>query len=53
MVEALWKQGTYTLQCLLGARFKAEYLHITVATGGLLKAAYVLMICFGVYYMSG
>ena len=30
----LWKQGTYTLQLLFGAPFKARHLHITTAVGG-------------------
>jgi len=34
----LWKQSTYTLKLLLGAP---------------LKASYLLLICVGVYYLSG
>ena len=37
----LWKQSTYTLQLLLGAPLKAEYLHITVVVGAPLKARYL------------
>jgi len=77
--------NTYTLQMLLGAPLKAEYVylriavvvegpfeirvlthfsgcwgpfetripHTTVAVGALLKAEYLLMICFGVQYIIG
>jgi len=31
---------------------KGKYLHITVSVGGPLKAEYLVMICFVVYYMS-
>jgi len=34
---------------------KAEFLHTTVAVGGALESriAYILLICFRVYYMNG
>jgi len=33
--------------------FKAEYLRVTVVVWATLKAKYLLMICFVVYYMNG
>jgi len=57
------QQTGYKLTVAVGGPFESRlaYLHIAVAVGGPLKAEYlrvtvasrVLMIYFGVYYMSG
>jgi len=41
LLGAPLKQGTYTLRLLLGASLKADYLQIAVAVGGPLKAKYL------------
>ena len=45
-------ESTYSFQCLLEGPLKANYLHILVSEGGLLKAEYLLMTCFVGHYMS-
>jgi len=64
---ALLKAEYLHIAVAVGSLLKAEYLHTTVAVGAPLKSEYlnitvavggpfdsrVLMICFGVYYMSG
>jgi len=50
------EEPTYTLQLLLKPLLKAEHLHITVALVGPFESRAtfaVLMISYGVYYISG
>jgi len=46
------ESSVFILQLLLGP-FESKYLHTTVAVGAPKKAGHLLLIYFGVYYMSG